>query len=194
MKADFLVGLILLMSSLSCAPEAPRTALSPKAQIKMGSVVTPASKPIPVTASVLSVNARLVGNYTLWQIGCQNADGFIPTPYDMSQYIQTLRIQDKAIAREIDDPETGCHVTVNYSIIGVDSKAMVVGNQSVVVSLNDGLDSQGICSPITSVLETIGSGNIRLDYLYDYSGLWIYSDGTDACESGEQDVKLFTRN
>lgn len=191
-SALVLIFSLAVVSLDACANRDSAQPARSSTQIQMGSNKKTA-QPIPTSSSVTQVNPWLIGNYSFWQGGCETPDGMVPYLLDSSSLTQNLIIQNQALIREFYDSSSGCEVKATYSILGIDSKTMVVGNLKLTSTLNGVTDTHAECSSITSVLSASGSGNLSFDYVYDYTGLTIYSAPVEPCDPDQREVKIFDR-
>ena len=104
--------------------------------IATGTTGTPAA--IPQNKSVQSVNPALVGQFVYGRTACLDASGTsIPQPYMQSENNEKIIISDRTVT-DIFDDGSGCPVTYQYDILGVDSKVIVLNNVRVSIASNGG--------------------------------------------------------
>jgi hypothetical protein len=184
-QGRFILFFSLTVLVAACASRDPVQTARTSTQVQMGSNKK-STQPIPTQSSVTQVNPVLIGSYSFWQGGCETPDGMIPYLLDSNSLTQNLIIQNQALIREFYDSSSGCEVKATYSILGIDSKTIVLGNLKL-------SDTSGECSYIASVLSASGSGNLSLEYVYDYTGLTIYSASAEPCDPDQREVKIFDR-
>lgn len=104
--------------------------------IASGTTSTPSS--IPQNKSVQSVNPALIGSFVYGRTACLDSAGSsIPQPYMQSESNEKIVISDRGLIDTFDDG-SGCPVTYQYDILGVDSKSIVLNNVRVSVVSNGG--------------------------------------------------------
>lgn len=159
--------------------------------IASGTPATPAA--IPQNKSVHSVNPALVGQFVYGRTACQDSSGnSIPQPYMKSETNEKIIITDRTLT-DIYDDGSGCPVTYQYDILGVDSKVIVLNNVRVSIASN------GDQCPASQWTSTDASQTYTFNYQLGYDGmlgsnsLSLLTPPTGSCQADEKTQDLYRK-